>query len=165
MLRGRAVATNALHAMLMAALVVAAAFVVGVVAFDLEGSVLPSDPPPDASFRFAHHPATDTLVVTHYGGDNLDADRVLVVDRAFEPVGNFSAGANVSAGESATLHDVTADDTVYVLWVIDDGDYRTLASWDPQGSATNGSDADDASTANGDALRGKAVDRHLFASH
>lgn len=149
-------AANALHALLMAALVVVAAFVVGYVVFDLEAGVLPSDPPPDASFRFAHDPATDTLVVTHYGGDNLDADRVLVVDQAFEPAGAFSVGETVSAGESVTLRDVTEGDSVYVLWVTEDGDYRTLASWNPQGSATNGSDVDDESTANDDALRGMA---------
>lgn len=148
-------ATNALHAMLMAALVVAAAFVVGYVAFDLEAGVLPSEPPPDASFRFAHDPAADALVVTHYGGDNLDADRVLVVDGAFEPIGNFSAGANVSAGDAATLRGVDANDTVYVLWVTDDGEYRTLASWNAQGNASDGSDVDDASTATGDPSEGR----------
>lgn len=156
MLRGRAVAANALHAMLMAALVVASAFVVGVVVFDLEAGMLPSDQPPDASFRFAHDPATDTLVVTHYGGDNLDADRVLVVDQAFEPAGTFSAGETVSAGESVTLTDVTDADSAYVLWLTEDGEYRTLASWNVQENASDGSDVDDASTANGAALRGRA---------
>ena len=156
MLRGRAVATNALHAMLMAALVVAAAFVVGYVAFDLEAGVLPSDPQPDASFRFAHDSATDTLEVTHYGGDNLDADRVLVVDQAFEPIGNFSSGATVSAGDTATLHDVTDADSAHVLWLTEDGEYRTLASWNAQENASDGSDADEASTASGDASEGRA---------
>ena len=108
MLRGRAVAANALHAMAMAAVVVVAAFVVGYVAFDLEAGVLPSDPPPDASFRFAHDPAADTLVVTHYGGDNLDADRVLVVDGAFEPVGNVSGAGDRLRGrrrDASTAND------------------------------------------------------------
>jgi|AntRauTorcE11898_2_1112593.scaffolds.fasta_scaffold19037_3 hypothetical protein len=148
MFDGRATGTNALHAVAMAALVVATAFVVGYVVFDLEAGVLPSDPPPDASFRFAHDPATDTLVVTHYGGDNLDADRVLVVDQGFEPIGNFSAGANVSAGDSATLTGIDADDSVYVLWVSGDGEYRTLASWNADGSAGVESGIDDEHTAN-----------------
>lgn len=162
MLRGRAVATNALHAMLMTALVVAAAFVVGYVVLDLEAGVLPSDPPPDASFRFEHDPATNTLVVTHYGGDNLDADRVLVVDQAFEPLGNFSTGETVSAGESVTLTDVTAADRVHVLWRTGDGDYRTLASWNADDVESSTIDPPRETTAG---AGGEPVDRHLFASH
>jgi hypothetical protein len=162
MLQGRAVAANALHAMLMAALVVAAAFVVGYVAFDLEAGVLPSDPPPDASFQFAHDHETNTLVVTHYGGDNLDADRVLVVDQAFEPLGNFSTGETISAGESVTLTNVTAADSVHVLWRTGDGDYRTLASWNADGVENSTADAPNETTAS---VAGEPVDRHLFGSH
>ncbi|MFC6951619.1 hypothetical protein [Halorubellus litoreus] len=149
MVTGRAGGTNALHATLMAALVVATAFVAGVVVFDLESAVLPTEPRPEASFTFAHDPSTDTLVVTHYGGDNLDADRVRLVNQGFEPVGNFSSGRTVSAGESATLDGVDADDSVYVLWVTDDDEFLVLASWN--------ADAATASAAGTDAGNGPAT--------
>jgi hypothetical protein len=122
--------------MVMATLVVVTAFVVGVVVFDLEAGVLPAESNPGASFTFAHDPSTETLVVTHYGGDNLDADRVRLVNQGFEPVGDFSTGPTVSAGESATIDDVDADDSVYVLWVTDDDEFLVLASWNADAAST-----------------------------
>ncbi len=121
--------------MVMAALVVATALVVGYVVFDLEATVLPTDSRPEASFRFAHDASTETLVVTHYGGDNLDADRLRVVNQGFESVAAFSVGSTVSAGESVTVGGVDADDTVYVLWVTGDGEYVVLASWNADAAA------------------------------
>lgn len=134
----------------MVVLVVATAFVVGYVVFDLEGNVVPSEPRPEASFRFAYDASTETLVVTHYGGDNLDADRVRLVDQGFETVGNFSTGETVSAGESATLEGVDADDSVYVLWATDDGEYVVLASWNARDG--NAGTASPAGTAAGHGL-------------
>lgn len=151
MYQGRGAGTTTLHAVLMAALVVATAFVVGVVVFDLEGDVLPSDAPPDASFQFVHDAEADTLEVTHYGGDSLDADRVRIVDQGFEPIGNFSTGPRISAGESTTLAAVDEDDSVYVLWVTDDGDYSTLASWNPNPSSSEPTGTEHA-TAVGDSI-------------
>ncbi|WP_227131756.1 type IV pilin [Halorubellus salinus] len=134
---GRAGGTNALHAALMAALVVATAFVAGVVVFDLESTVLPTESNPQASFTFTHEPSTGTLVVTHYGGDNLDVDRVRLVNQGFEPVGDFSTGETVSAGESTTIEGVDADDSVYVLWVTDDDELLVLASWNADAAAAS----------------------------
>lgn len=137
MVTGRAGGTSTLHAIVMAILVVATAFVVSVVVFDLEAGVLPSESSPGASFTFAHDPSTETLVVTHYGGDNLDADRVRLVNQGFDPVGNFSTGHTVSAGESTTLDGVDADDSVYVLWVTDDDEFLVLASWNADAAAAS----------------------------
>ena len=142
MVTGRGGGTNALHATLMAALVVVTAFVAGVVVFDLESAVLPTESSPQASFTFAHEPSTDTLVVTHYGGDNLDADRVRLVNQGFEPVGDFSTGRTISAGESTTLDGVDADDSVYVLWVTDDDEFLVLASWNADAPAAGASRTD-----------------------
>jgi hypothetical protein len=120
--------------MLMAALVVGTAFVAGYVVFGLEGSVLPQERHPDASFRFAYDETTDELAVTHYGGDNLNADRVVLLNRAFDEVGAWTATETVSAGDTATVRDVSPGDTVYVMWETPDGTYLTLATWNPDGA-------------------------------
>jgi hypothetical protein len=133
--------------MVMAILVVVTAFVVGVVVFDLEAGVLPAESSPGASFTFAHDPSTETLVVTHYGGDNLDADRVRLVNQGFEPVGHFSTGRTVTAGETATLQGVDEDDTVYVLWVTDDDEFLVLASWNADAASATGTTAGNESAA------------------
>ncbi|NHN42338.1 hypothetical protein G9C85_11970 [Halorubellus sp. JP-L1] len=125
----RAGGTNALHALAMTVLVVVTAFVVGFVVFDLEGAVVPTERQPDAAFEFAYDADAERLAVTHQGGSTLDAERVVLANRAFEEVGRWPAGDAITAGDATTIEGVAADDTVYVAWRTDDGTYVVLASW------------------------------------
>lgn len=128
--------TNTLHAMVMAALVVAAALVVGYVVFDLQVDVLPGDPQPEASFGFAYDDRTQRLVVTHRGGDTLDPERVVVLNQGFERIGGWPDDDPITAGDTMNATGVDPNDTVYVMWVTEDGGYVELASWSGGGGET-----------------------------
>jgi hypothetical protein len=131
MLGVRAGGTNTLHAMLMAVLVVAAALVAGVVVFDLEDDVLPSESTPSASIGFEYDEDTGALTIEHRGGDALDADRVVFLNEGFQSLGTFEDTEQVTAGDRAVLPDVDDEATVYVMWIVEDGQYVTLATWNP----------------------------------
>lgn len=132
----RAGGTNTLHAMLMAGLVIATAFVAGVVVFDLEAAVFPSDSTPSASIAFEYDEENGTLTVVHRGGDALDADRVVFLNEGFQSIGSFNDTDTITAGDRAVVPGVDDESTVYVMWVVEDDQYVTLATWNPNAGTT-----------------------------
>jgi hypothetical protein len=134
--RDASASTNTIHALVMAVLVVAAAFVVGVVVFDLEGTILPSESTPSASIEFGYAGATDTLTITHRGGDALDPANVVVLNQGFQRVGGWNATDAITAGDATVIENVTRETTVYVMFETDEDSYVILATWNPR--STNG---------------------------
>ncbi|AXG11301.1 type IV pilin [Haloplanus rubicundus] len=107
---------------LMVAITVILAAVIGTFVLGLGDQV--SESAPQASFSFDFN---DTGVnITHEGGETLEADNINVSgDNGADPSGNNWAGNTISAGDTAPYSGVDPGETVRVIWT------------NPAGGATN----------------------------
>ena len=107
--------------LLMVAITVILAAVIGTFVLGLGDSV--SQTSPSASFDYEFNGSNTSVVITHAGGDSLNADQISVggLDTTWE---NASRGAwdsgTISAG-SATGENGYDGDEVRVIWESDDG--------------------------------------------
>jgi len=114
---------------LMVAITVILAAVIGSFVLGLGNSVQQTAPNANFQFDFAENtsnPANYDVTATHTGGDTIsDADSVNITASGSTPV---SFTTPVSAGDSETLPDVSSDTTVRVIWTSENGDSsQTLA--------------------------------------
>jgi hypothetical protein len=70
---------------------------------------------PEAAFDVTYYQGNRTAVVTHVGGDAIDAE-ALVVRRDSEPVGADWSAPEVSAGDAVRIEPVAPGDEVSVVW-------------------------------------------------
>ena len=104
---------------LMVAITVILAAVIGSFVLNLGGSL--NDSAPQASFGFDFNTTSaDNVTVTHQSGDTIDAERLNVTGVKPDPIKWTDAGTGgpVSAGSSATFNSTGsfASDTIRVVW-------------------------------------------------
>ncbi|WP_284014386.1 type IV pilin N-terminal domain-containing protein [Halobaculum litoreum] len=113
---------------LMVAITVILAAVVGSFVFGIGGQVQPSSP--NANFQFDYSANTSTtydVTARHSGGDTIPTSETV---RLATPAGNEEFAGDVSAGKTATVFDVGADTTVRVIWVSGNGEDSAVLAED-----------------------------------
>ena len=128
---------------LMVAITVILAAVIGTFVLNLGGSV--SQTTPQASFGFDYNTTSDSVIVTHETGDTIDADsntlKVTVEGKSFGSASGATSGVtandaifsgSISAGTSlnATLASGSSwsSDTVRVVWQSETGENSATLS-------------------------------------
>jgi flagellin-like protein len=130
---------------LMVAITVILAAVIGTFVLGLGDQVQQTSPTAQFSFDFDADSGTDggALDITHDGGDGIEASQ-LSVSGDINSTGDigpgdawsdngYGANSQVTAGNSITVHvdPSSADSTVNVIWQAPDGDRSsTLADWE-----------------------------------
>jgi flagellin-like protein len=119
---------------LMVAITVILAAVIGTFVLGLGGSV--QETAPQAQFTFDYDETAGDLKITHDGGDAINEDRLSVndssVDQSSTPPksSTVSNGGQVSAGDSFT-YNLAPTDSVRVVWESQSGDNSaTLAQFE-----------------------------------
>ncbi|MFC7098410.1 type IV pilin N-terminal domain-containing protein [Halobaculum marinum] len=104
---------------LMVAITVILAAVVGSFVFGIGGQVQPSSP--NANFQFDYEADGSTYNVTarHSGGDTISADETV---QLATPAGTENFTGDVSAGKTAMVSGVAPETTVRVIWVSANGE-------------------------------------------
>jgi len=114
---------------LMVAITVILAAVIGTFVLGLGNQLQSSSP--SASFSFSYDSSEGNLTITHNGGDGVAADQLFVVGSNDDGSWNDidSSIERVSAGTSVTVG-VDSDSTVRVVWESSGGERSsTLARW------------------------------------
>lgn len=108
---------------LMVAITVILAAVIGVFVIDIGNSV--SEAPPTAQFSMDvdESETQATATITHQGGDSFDADSVTITAGDEEAV--FPEGT-VSSGSESNAVDVADGDTVRVIWESSNGERTSI---------------------------------------
>jgi flagellin-like protein len=118
---------------LMVAITVILAAVIGTFVLGLGGSVQQNAP--QASFTYDYNETANNLTITHDGGDQIDADRLSIVGNGLgsnDVTDVTNAGSNslrsgeswpadVGAGNSVTVETATSG-TVRVVWASQNGE-------------------------------------------
>lgn len=87
-------------------------------------------PEPNVSFAFDYDSESETLEITHHGGDAVRGSELRVVVEAGEGSVESPFEGEVKAGDGVTV-EVPSDATVEVVWASSDGSRRSvLAEWD-----------------------------------
>jgi len=110
---------------LMVAITVILAAVIGTFVLGLGDQVQQTTPQASFSFDGLDDAGTD-VTVTHEGGDAINADRLSINAGGSEAVAApafESNGSDVTAGSSQTVSNgnISSDDTIRVIWTSDDG--------------------------------------------
>ena len=119
---------------LMVAITVILAAVIATFVLGLGDQV--SDTAPQASFDFDYNSDGENLTVTHTGGASIPANQLSINNGTTNAWGNVSDGSvsgstDVTAGNSATVENVTNSDTVRVIWENQEGtNSATLREWE-----------------------------------
>ena len=114
---------------LMVAITVILAAVIGTFVLGLGNQLQSSSP--SASFSFSYDSSQGNLTITHDGGDGVAADQLFVVGSDDDGSWNDidSSIERVSAGTSVTVN-VASDSTVRVVWESSGGERSsTLGRW------------------------------------
>ncbi|MFC7068129.1 type IV pilin N-terminal domain-containing protein [Halobaculum lipolyticum] len=115
---------------LMVAITVILAAVVGSFVFGIGGQVQPSSP--NANFQFDYaangsNPGNYDVTASHSGGDTIPSAETV---RLSAPAGTDNFTGDVSAGSTATVFDVSPDTTVRVIWVSANGEDSAVIAED-----------------------------------
>ncbi|MFA9516327.1 type IV pilin [Halopenitus sp. H-Gu1] len=111
---------------LMVAITVILAAVIGTFVLGLGDSVQQTTPQASFDFTYAN---SDTVTVTHEGGDTLNSDNSNEVKIVSDGGIDATWGLPISAGESKSASPVSSGDDVRVTWESPNGDSSaTLAS-------------------------------------
>jgi flagellin-like protein len=117
---------------LMVAITVILAAVIATFVLGLGDQV--SDTAPQASFDFDYNSDGENLTVTHTGGASIPANQLSInngTTHAWGNVSSVSGSTDVTAGNSATVENVTNSDTVRVIWENQEGtNSATLREWE-----------------------------------
>ena len=116
---------------LMVAITVILAAVIGSFVLNLGGSL--NDSAPQASFGFDFNTTGDDIVtVTHQSGDTIDAERLNVtgVNESATTWTSVAGSGQVSAGSSATFNSSGSfdSDTIRVVWTSETGENSATLS-------------------------------------
>jgi hypothetical protein len=104
----------------LVALTVILGGVVGVVVFDVPGSVM--DPAPTASFDFEYNESSGDILVTHTNGDTIRGENLRFGGAALEKTGYGDIWTGeVEPGDSATVN-VKVGETLQLIWRDQDSD-------------------------------------------
>lgn len=114
-------------ALLMVAVALVGAVVVGVVVFDFDDRFLDEETP-TVELRFEYDEDAETLTVQHRSGHTLQGDRIAVVSDDVT-LDTWAKEENVAAGDELTIFAVEPDQTVIVYWHDEDGDRHELRRW------------------------------------
>jgi flagellin-like protein len=119
---------------LMVAITVILAAVIGTFVLGLGGSV--QETAPQAQFTFDYDSGAGELNITHDGGDSIDPARITVpnVNESGNTWDGFGASTvtsgQIQAGDSATVSSLSAGQSVRVVWTSQSGDNSaTLAEF------------------------------------
>ncbi|WP_277553307.1 type IV pilin N-terminal domain-containing protein [Halobaculum limi] len=104
---------------LMVAITVILAAVVGSFVLGIGGDVQPSSPNANFQFSYATNGANYDVTATHGGGDTIPATEPVELSTAN---GTATFNGSVSAGSAATVADVPAGSTVRVVWRSENGE-------------------------------------------
>lgn len=85
---------------------------------------------PATNFEFEYDQSTETLVVTHGGGDTVDAEALRFAGVADECTAEDWGGRKVSAGDTCRLDSVPEDADIRVAWDGVGTNTATLDGWD-----------------------------------
>ncbi|WP_256289232.1 type IV pilin [Halobellus inordinatus] len=117
---------------LMVAITVILAAVIGSFVLNLGGSIQQSAP--QASFGFEYDEATNNTTITHETGDSITASRLNVTSTASLDVVNSTTfedvGGEISAGDTAQYNKTTdwAGETLRVVWTSENGETSATLS-------------------------------------
>lgn len=104
---------------LMVAITVILAAIIGVFVFDFGSSV--SESPPQAQFSMIDG-ETDEKVLTHEGGDTIDKNRISVLVDGEPATFNSEFNESISSGNSATIDVSGATNEVRIVWESSNGE-------------------------------------------
>ncbi|WP_058365339.1 type IV pilin [Haloparvum sedimenti] len=109
---------------LMVAITVILAAVIGTFVLGLGDSVQQSSPSASFGFDYAENGGNYTTTVTHEGGDSIPSDQVAISythgngSTVSEP---WNGSNDITAGDSTEVDPVEADSDVRVIWTSNDG--------------------------------------------
>ena len=129
LLRDDSAVSPVIGVILMVAITVILAAVIGTFVLGLGDQV--QDTSPQTSFTFDYDSAAGELTVTHSGGDAIEEQNLRIVagDGSPDTVWGGGGGSKVTAGSSQTVT-VDSTDTVRVVWESPNGDTSsTLGTW------------------------------------
>jgi flagellin-like protein len=119
---------------LMVAITVILAAVIATFVLGLGDQV--SDTAPQASFAFDYNSTAEKITVTHTGGASIQASQLSVNNGSSNDWSNvsdsgLSGSDDVTAGNSATVENVTDSSTVRVIWTNqEETNSATLRVWE-----------------------------------
>lgn len=112
---------------LMVAITVILAAVIGSFVLNLGGSLQNSAP--QANFEFDYDTNADNVNITHTSGDTIDAARLNVTASSGTPSINGSVSGEVTAGtEIVSNYNYTNGETIRVVFTSDDGETSATLS-------------------------------------
>jgi len=112
---------------LMVALTVILATVLGTVVLDFASGV--SEQPPQAAFDYEFDSVDDNVTITHVSGDRIDSETIRITIGGDEAVSgtdsdfqgtdweeSIRAGAGIEIGDDDIAGDISTGDTVRIIW-------------------------------------------------
>jgi hypothetical protein len=84
---------------------------------------------PATNFEFDYDDSTETLVITHAGGDTVDARAIRFTGLDAECTADDWGGRKVSAGDTCRVDSVPADTELRVAWDGVGTNTATLGGW------------------------------------
>jgi len=100
---------------LMVAITVILAAVIGTFVLGLGDQV--SESAPQASFSFDFNMTAGDVTITHEGGETLESSQITVEGDDGAPTGaNDFTGSTISSGNSSTYGSINSGETIRVIW-------------------------------------------------